>query len=208
MKHQELEVKFYIADLPALKEKITSLSAQVIQPRTLETNLRFDTSAGDLAKSCQVLRLRKYGDNRITYKGASETVDGVRVRKEIECEVNSFDDARDLIESLGFRVSFIYEKMRTTYDLNGVTITLDEMPYGDFTEIEGPDTECIKQTSHLLGLNWDNRVPRSYAMLFVQLGRILRFKFRDLTFDNFKDMDIPFALLGVTPADGNKDNEQ
>ena len=35
-------------------------------------------------------------------------------------------------KSLGYVISMIYEKYRTTYELDGVLVTLDEMPCGDF----------------------------------------------------------------------------
>ena len=60
-----------------------------------------------------------------------------RARKS-KFEVSSFDNAKALLEALGYRVSVMYEKYRTTYDWGGCEVTLDEMPYGDFAEIEGP----------------------------------------------------------------------
>lgn len=43
----------------------------------------------------------------------------------------------NLLQELGYVVSEVYEKYRTTYKLNVLQITLDEMPYGMFVEIEG-----------------------------------------------------------------------
>ncbi len=110
MPHQntELEVKFYISDLGKLEERIETLGAKLVQPRTLEYNLRFDTLNGELARSYQVLRLRRDTANRLTYKGPGVILDGVRLRKEIEFEVGDFDNARALIKALGYRVSMIY----------------------------------------------------------------------------------------------------
>ena len=45
---QELEVKYYISDLPALERRLQSLGAQLVQPRIQELNLRFDLASGEL----------------------------------------------------------------------------------------------------------------------------------------------------------------
>ena len=54
-------------------------------------------------------------------------------------EVESFDQARAFLAALGYQVDMVYEKYRTKYELEGVHLDLDEMPYGDFIELEGND---------------------------------------------------------------------
>lgn len=80
----------------------------------------------------------------------------------------------------------IYEKQRGEYHLEGTSISLDELPYGDFVEVEGDDTQRIRQVSDLLGLKWENRVFESYVVLFNRLRSEYGLEFRDLIFDNFK----------------------
>ena len=46
--NKELEAKFYLTDLGWLQESLTEQSAKLVQPRTYERNLRFDTSEGIL----------------------------------------------------------------------------------------------------------------------------------------------------------------
>ena len=198
----ELEVKFNISDLGKLEERVKGLGAKLVQPRTLEYNLRFDIRNGELARSYQVLRLRRDTANRLTYKGPGVILDGVRLRKEIEFDVSDFDNAKALIEALGYRVSMIYEKYRSVYKLDGVLITLDEMPYGNFAEIEGPDAASIQAVNQRLGLDWEARILDSYAMLFQIVCRKLGLTFRDLTFENFAATEVTPATLGVRPADG------
>jgi len=61
MNHQSLEkeVKFYINDLAALRDRLIALGAEQVQPRTRETNYRFDTPDLALAKTGRALRLRQ-----------------------------------------------------------------------------------------------------------------------------------------------------
>lgn len=199
--HQELEVKLYLADLEAFQDRVEVLGAKLIEARLHEVNLRFDTPDESLTRSLQVLRLRQDNAARLTYKGPGETMDGVYARREIEFTVSDYESARALFEVLGYQVSLMYEKYRTTYDLDGIHITLDEMPYGDFSEIEGNDPDRIRSVAEKLGLDWEARIMDSYTSLFERLRGELGFTFRDLSFENFVGMDVPPAAMGVKPAD-------
>lgn len=197
----EIEVKFYVTQLGLLEQRLQSLGAERTQPRTMELNLRFDTPEHDLENGFRVLRLRLDTAARMTYKGPSIGRQGVRVRQEIEFEVSDFDAARSLLQALGYRIIMIYEKYRAVYRLNSVDVALDELPYGRFIELEGPDAETIHAVSDLLQLNWEASAPGSYAMLFEGLRTRLSLPFRDLTFQNFIKIDVAPELLGVRPAD-------
>ena len=199
--NQELEAKFYLVDLGGLQKTLEGLDAILVQPRTYERNLRFDTPEGVLTQSAQVLRLRQDTANRLTYKGPGEVQDGVSARTEIEFTVGDFDNAQALLEALGYQVSMIYEKYRAIYDLNGVLVTLDEMPFGCFAEIEGPDGASIQNVCNQLGLMWDLRTLQSYAMLFQIVKKNLELTFRDLTFENFKNIQVSPSQLELAPAD-------
>jgi adenylate cyclase class 2 len=198
---QELEIKLYLADLPAFKQKIESTGGQLSEPRLHEINLRFDLPGGELTRAAQVLRLRQDNTARMTYKGPGETITGVHARREIEFAVSDFQSAQDLLEALGYQVSLMYEKYRTTYTLDGLHITLDEMPYGNFTEIEGSDTVAIRNAANNLNLSWEARILESYTSLFDHLQEKLGLSFRDLSFANFANLQITAEDLGVVPAD-------
>jgi len=200
-KNQEIEVKFYVADLGAIEEQLRKLGAIQTQTRTLEINLRFDTPERELERGFRVLRLRQDTRARLTYKGPVLGHQGVRIRQEIEFEVSDFDAAREFLHALGYRVSMIYEKYRTTYEVMGVEVSLDEMPYGCFVEVEGPDLETIQVVSAKLGLDWEASVPSSYAVLFEALRGRMGLPFRDLIFQNFEDIEVSAEMLGVRPAD-------
>ncbi|MBP1703449.1 MAG: uncharacterized protein H6Q38_2556 [Chloroflexi bacterium] len=201
MMDQEIEVKFFLSNLDSLRDRLVGMHARLVQPRTHELNLRFDTQAGDLGRSFQVLRLRKDIDARLTYKGPGSIDHGVRVRQEIEFTVGDFDAAQRFLQALGYQVSMIYEKFRTVYDLSGVLVTLDEMPYGNFTELEGATPQDVIATSKKLTLQWEHRVLDSYTLLFEHLKTAQQFTFRDLTFDNFTGLEILPQMLSLQPAD-------
>lgn len=201
MKDQELEVKFYVTDLPAVERRLQTLGAKLTLPRVFELNLRFDTPGSDLGRTLRVLRLRQDNVARLTYKGPASGLEGVRLRQEIEFEVSDFDAARAFLEGLGYQVVMIYEKYRAAYDLDGAEVSLDELPYGTFLEVEGPDPATIQSVTRKLSLDWEAAIPASYTALFDQLTTRLNLPFRDLSFKSFEGLTVTPADLGVHPAD-------
>jgi adenylate cyclase class 2 len=201
MQDQELEIKYLVANLPKLEQRLRSLGALQKSARTHEVNLRFDTPDGTLEMSKQVLRLRQDQAIHLTYKGPASSQQGVRVRTEIEFAVDDFEKARRFLEVLGYQVALMYEKYRTTYVFGGVEILLDELPFGDFVEIEGEDPQVIHTVNDQLGLDWEKRAPESYIVLFEALKARLGLSFRDLSFENFANLKITPADLDLRPAD-------
>jgi adenylate cyclase, class 2 len=210
---QETEVKFYIRDIKAINARLLSLGAKLVHPRMHELNLRFDTPGGGFAREGRVLRLRQDEAIRLTYKDGTQLKDGALSRREIEFSVDNFDSARQFLEALGYEIVFIYEKYRTTYDLHGLSskevrdfkhfesqIMLDELPYGNFLEIEGKFNE-LKPIARLLDLNWDAAIPASYHSLFERASNSRNLAFRDLSFEKFKNIKLDPGDLEVEPAD-------
>jgi adenylate cyclase class 2 len=199
---RELEVKYWVAGLQSVEAALLRAGAQRLQGRVFERNLRFDTPGGELGRAFRVLRLRQDEEARLTYKGPGSLQDGVRLRQEIELTVGDFEAARRLLEALGYQVSMAYEKYRTTYRLGGVLATLDEMPYGDFIELEGPTPAEIRAASERLGLEWSRRINDSYTALFERLRQAQGLDFTDLTFDCFRGWQGSLAAVGLQQAGG------
>jgi adenylate cyclase, class 2 len=197
---QETEVKYCVRSLSDVEVRLQQFGGHLLQERTHELNLRFDDAKRDLARESRVLRLRKDQAVRLTYKDNSHNIEGALSRREIEFIVDDFVAAREFIEALGYQVIFIYEKYRTTYEMDGSHIMLDELPYGDFVEIEGR-LESLRPLTEQLDLDWDKTVPVSYHALFERLGRARSLKFRDLTFENFKEIKVSPADLMIDYAD-------
>jgi len=201
--NQEIEVKFYITNLPRVQNRLAEMGALITQPRTHEINLRLDTVNYDLAKAKRVLRLRQDTRTRLTYKGPGALLEGTLQRQEIEVSVSDFSKTLALLEALGFQVALMYEKYRTALDLSEVEVSLDEMPFGNFIEIEGGDPAAIRSISQQLQLNWEARVVDSYTGLFEELRSVLGLTFRDISFTNFTGIVVTPADLNVSPADGD-----
>ena len=199
--NQEIEVKFYLKSLPNLQARLERLGAKLAQPRGLERNLRFDRPGGELSREGRVLRLRQDSAARLTYKGPGELQGGVQARVEIEFTVDDFKQAQAFLEALGYSVWAAYEKYRATYALDDALVTLDELPFGSFAEIEAPTPEAVARAAKRLEVDWEERINTSYMALFEHAREAMGYSFRDLTFENFRGLRVPAEALGVRPAD-------
>lgn len=201
LSEREIEAKFPVRSLEGMHRKLEQAGAVLEAPRVHEVNLRFDTPDGLLTRERRVLRLRRDTRAVLTYKGAAQTGQEVSVRQEIEVEVSDFESARHLLEALGYRVSILYEKYRTTYQLGGAHVVLDEMPFGNFVEIEGENAEQIHQIARLLCLRWEARVAESYLGLFERVRQAYGLPPTHLTFDALRDVKVEFSKIGLQEAD-------
>ncbi len=197
----EIEVKFYVNDPGAVENHLLAAGARLEQRRVFERNLRFDDSQGSLARAGCVLRLRQDQGVRLAYKGPLQPGRDVAVRREIEFSVGDAVAAQAFLEALGYRVAVAYEKYRTTYRLEEVEVVLDEMPYGNFVEIEAASAEQVKRAALLLGLNWNARSTASYLELFRRLKQARELGMADLTFGNFSGLVFTAADFDLHPAD-------
>lgn len=214
---REIEAKFYVLDLKGIETHLQSLEARVIQPRIFETNIRFDLPDARLRSQGRVLRLRRDTEARLTYKDAGKSEQGVLDRTEIEFTVEDFEKAKQFLEALGYQRLFEYEKYRTTYDLESGSklpvvhelahalqschIMLDELPYGNFVEIEGENIQVIHGIADKLNLNQNAAIASSYSALFERVRQSLKLSFKDLTFANFAAIKVSPEHLQVQRAD-------
>ncbi len=214
MDHQEIEVKFYLTDLKAIRNRIVELGATSCG-RAFETNIRYEDDEKTLIQNRQLLRLRNDGKTTLTFKSKPEKEDQAKedqakedqakenqdrkdrefkVHRELEVEVDDFDTMDAILGFLGFHREQIYEKWRETFKLGDTLFCLDSMPYGDFLEIEGKRDDIV-QYSERIGFLREDRILENYLSLFEIVKEKFGLSFSDVTFDNFKDCDIDPSCL-------------
>lgn len=202
MTGQETEVKLFVKDLGRIEMRLRELKAHLIQPRVHEVNLCFDNPNGDLRREFKVLRLRNDTEAKFTFKGPSEErAGGVLSRREIEFTVGSFEAAQDFLEALGFIPVVFYEKYRTTYELHQVHIMLDELPYGNFVEIEGEDINALHKVADLLALNWEAMVKAGYHAIFERITRKFDLDPSQLSFEALRSIQVSKQDLDINYSD-------
>jgi len=187
----EIEVKFLVEELATVRQRLLSLGATIHKPRVYERNIRFDNPWDGLRMQGKLLRLRQDAIARLTYKGEPPSaIDSeARVREELEIEVEDFQTTVDLLQRVGFEPKQLYEKYRETFIFGRVEVVLDEMPFGDFVELEGEDG-ALQAAAAALGLDWNMRILANYLAIMATLQERFALDFDDLTFDNFAGTDV------------------
>jgi len=185
----EIEVKFYLSDIDRMRDSIQSLGAEHMSS-CLETNTCFDDEANSLTQGKKLLRLRQDTRCRLTVKTPADDTDSqFKMLQEMEVSVSDFQTMTAILEQLGYYPRKIYEKYRETYLLNHVELCLDTLPYGHFLEIEG-EKKDIRQTTGLLGLDWNKKITANYLAIFAEITKQLNLPFEDITFKNFQTFSL------------------
>ncbi len=165
----EIEVKFRVADPAALDGKLRELGFRLETARTFERNVLFDTVDHRLRATHSILRIRRYGERWVlTHKCLPPNYDpGERHKHRLETEtmVEDGEALATMLERLGYRPTFVYEKWRTEYADGTGHCVMDETPVGLFAELEGPEG-WIDRQSRALGLLPDDLLTLSYGRLF------------------------------------------
>ncbi len=193
-KNLEVEVKFLVDDLAIWRERLLGMGAVLHKARVYERNVRLDTADQALLKKWQLLRVRQDTAVRVTFKAptVADVKSEAKVREELEMEVGDFDTAVLIFQRLGFAPVQVYEKYRETFQLGDVEVVLDEMPYGNFLELEGSESGIKTAVAHL-GLDWDERHTTNYLAIMAQLKARYNLLFDDITFTNFADLSVSAA---------------
>jgi adenylate cyclase class 2 len=162
---QEIEVKFPLKDRDALTTRLKEIGAERLYAETFEDNIVLDRR-GELRTKGALLRVRKFGKYSIaTYKGPMSIDGGVKSREEVQTGVESFELAIELLDALGFKPVFRYQKYREVWRVRGAEVVIDRTPIGDYFEIEG-SVDLIREISASVGMNMDQAIRHTYADLY------------------------------------------
>lgn len=165
----EVEIKLPVADLPAVLRRIVAAGYRETHARSFESNVLYDTADHALRRNQQALRVREYrGQTALTFKG--KPLPGRhKQREELETTVGSGATLAAVLDRLGYKPVFRYEKYRHIYSKDGEpgVITVDETPLGPFLELEG-ESGWIDATAARLGYRPDDYITASYATLYLE----------------------------------------
>jgi adenylate cyclase, class 2 len=182
---REVEIKFQIADFETLTSRLESAGFRLITPRTHELNTLYDQPGAKLRRRGALLRLREYGAKwTLTFKDKSTARPGRhKSRRELETRLENGGAMAQILEAIGFKPSFRYEKFRSEWRDSTGHVVIDETPIGNYGEIEGPP-KWIDATARLLQISPKQYITLSYAELFQAWKRKAKSKAEEMTFRN------------------------
>ena len=169
----EVEVKVP-AQHAEVKERLEEIGAEQVDEKK-QKDVYFTAPHRDFSETDEALRVRREnGETRITYKGP-KLDNETKTREEHETTVGDAEEARSVFESLGFEEFGTVKKERQVYELDGTTVTLDDVDgLGEFVEverdiedgvdIEEPSAEVLDVLERLC-LDTDDSVRDSYLEL-------------------------------------------
>ncbi len=179
----EIEVKVRVEDLKTYVGKAEELGYEVLQPRLFEGNFLYDFPERPLSISGCMLRVRETVEGALfTFKGKVVSHDRYKIRPEEETRCDNGEKLRAILENIGLRTFFKYEKYRREYQAPGAILCLDEMPFGNFLELEG-SPESIEALAAALELDSSSFLRRSYADLYGEHCRKLGKPFGNILFE-------------------------
>lgn len=148
-------------------ENLKEVGAQYVR-EDFEVNTLY--RGGILDEKQAVLRVRKIGDKTIlTFKESIGNASGVKQQTEYETVVEKAEEIENIIESLGFEKALVYEKRRQTWNFRTVEVVLDELPFGQYMEIEGSIT-AIAEAEMLLDIENFTVENETYPHLTERFG--------------------------------------
>jgi adenylate cyclase, class 2 len=163
----EREIKLSFRTPEEARQAVLAAGATPLRGRRLQEDCLLDTPDDRLhARRC-VLRVRlECGKTLLTFKGPVQASD-MKLREELETIVGDGLLLLRVLEELGFRVWFRYQKYREEFAHEDVTVAIDETPVGTFVEIEGSE-RGIHDMAAALARNPADYVLDSYRGLFVK----------------------------------------
>ena len=178
----EREVKLRFEDADTARAAILAAGGTPVRGRRMQEDCLLDTPDDELRARRSVLRVRvESGKSLLTFKGPVQP--GLtKVREELETVVGDGAVVVQMLEQLGFRVWFRYQKYREEFALDDVLIALDETPVGTFVEIEGGD-RGIAETAEALGRGPGDYLVDSYRRLYLDDCEARGIAVADMVFD-------------------------
>ncbi len=177
----EREIKLRFDSVDAARAAVLALDAALVRARRLQSDIILDTEDGRLSGARSALRVRLEPERSfLTFKGPPQP-SVMKLREELETRVDDGVLLLRMLERLGFRIAFRYEKFREEYQGDGVLFAIDETPVGTYVEIEGSDAG-IADAAVRLGRTPSDYVVASYRTLYLQECQARGVEPRDMVF--------------------------
>ena len=164
----EIEIKLRIGKPADVESRLRALGAHCEVERAFEDNILYDHADRPLTGAGRMLRLRRdAAGTLLTFKDTAVDDAHAKVRREIETRLTDFDAMESILRALGLEPLWRYQKYRTAYRLGRLHALIDELPIGNFLELEGSHEE-IDRWAGALGFARGDYLATTYRDLYVQ----------------------------------------
>ena len=152
----EFEATFANVDHDQLRIKLQKLGANLVQKEFLQVRTNFNLPNQNPNSFARVRK--EYNKTTLTLKIFQE-IDSIERQKEVELEVDSFEQAILFLENTGFKQKNFQETKRELWELDGCQIMLDTWPFLEpFVEIESDQESKVKDLSNKLGFDYSKAI--------------------------------------------------
>ena len=187
----EYEITFPNIKREEVYEKLKLIGAEQIRTEFYQKRINFDLAK--LTQKREWIRLRTDGlKNTLAYKSLNPA-EGIVGQKELEIEVSSFEDTKELMILAGAHLKNQQENKREIWKYKDVEIMIDEWPFLEpFLDIEGKNEVAVKNIVTKLGLSWSDGIFENVTYLYMKKYKIGQQKINNETPILIFDMENPF----------------
>lgn len=180
MKKVNREVKIDVTKIDIIK-KLREKNAILIGG-SKEVTTRYDTNENTLEKHGKFIRTMEGFRNTVTLKEKVSENTSLFERDEFVVEIDDVENMQIIFERIGLIPILKMEKYRLKWDLDGVRINLDELPFGLYLEIHGNEKN-IQSIMTKLDLLGEEKIIESYWDIYEKYKKE----------NNITDIDITFS---------------
>ena len=147
------------------------MNPEVLSARHFEDNHLLDFPDQRLASGQCLLRIRfADGIYVLTYKGPPRPEGIFKIREELETKLEDGAILLEVLERVGMRICFRYQKYRSEFLLDDTHIAVDETPIGNYVEFEGSEAQ-IQALAGKMGIAEAQFLRSSYHSLYLEYCR-------------------------------------
>jgi adenylate cyclase class 2 len=155
----ETEIKIKIEDCGDFCRRLKDLNADILSARHFEDNLLLDFADQRLSSGQCLLRIRFAEDSGLlTYKGPPRPEGIFKTREELEIRLENGAAMLQILERIGMRVCFRYQKYRQEFALDGIEVAV---------EFEGSQ-KGIGNLARKMGIAESRFLRSSYYALYAE----------------------------------------
>ena len=150
----EYEVTFTNIDKEEVRERLRKVGGKLKRAEFLMKRVAFNLPTGHEKPKAWV-RVRDEQD-KITMTFKQIDGDQMEDQKEINLEVDNFEQGVNMLKILGCEEKSFQENKREIWELEGVEVCLDTWPWVEpYVEVEGKSKEAVLRVCELLGFDYE-----------------------------------------------------